>query len=83
MYRLQIEFYATEPQNRVNAVFEQDEHGKTQRLASKGLWITPDGSVREASHAEILGFLCGMVPLFAELLSARLDSPLPGIADTL
>lgn len=77
MYLVKIEVYDLTDRRHINAVFEQQEHGKTQRLVSTGLSTPLPSPVRMESHAEIVSYLHGIIPLLLEMIAARLDSQLP------
>jgi len=83
MYRITIELYATQPRARVNALFEQELHGKTQKLANTGLWLAVGDLFENCGHAETLGELDGVVRILVQMLLARLESEIPGVSDTL
>lgn len=83
VYRLIFEFYATEPRARLNALFEHEMHGKTQKLAEAGIWCADGDRYSNIAHDQMLGELSGLIPVVGGILRARLEQEIPGLSDTL
>lgn len=77
MYRLQIEYYVTVRDIRINAVFEQEEHGNTQRLVNTGLSAPLPELFELRSHRDIVEDLDLYVPVLLRKVAARLETALP------
>lgn len=73
MYRLTITWYGTKPITRLNALFEQEENGKTEGLANTAMWGPENAAFESLSHGQILVDLEGSVPELIQRLLLRMD----------
>lgn len=77
MYKLVVQAYVLVDGIRVNAVFEQEEQGKTQRLVNTGIRAPLPMPVRKVDHGYMLDTLDAYVPVLLQKLSARYQDSLP------
>jgi len=76
MYKLEVLAYVTVDGVRVNAVFEQEQQGKTQKLVNAGVSATLPAPVRKVDHRYMLDVLDLYVPVLLQKLAARLEDEL-------
>lgn len=76
MYRLIVNVYGTSPDVLVNAIFEQEQNGKTERLETTGILRVSLALDSNSSHEEILNYLHQSVPILIAQMAARRDAHL-------